>query len=237
MVQTSHFPEGSRQVGTCPGSKAKLTTGQSGAGKIQEKGQSLAEILIAVSIGAIIIGSAAVGVSLLLRSNLESRSYYTASFLAREFIDKARSVAEGNWHDIYDLQKGTTSSYKFTASGTALTVASGTESSTAENTTYTRYFTVENVYRDGSGNITESGSEDPSTQKITALVRWASGAQTKEVTVNEYLTRWRNKIFPQSDWSGGSGETGVLTEPNNKFASSTNIDYTSSSGSIVIQGF
>ena len=204
---------------------------------IEKKGQSLAEILIAVAVGAIIIGSAAVGISLLLRSNLESRSSQTATFLARELIDKTRSVAEGSWHDIYNLQKGSPNFYRFTASGTMLAVTTSSESSTIENITYTRYFITENVYRVGGDIVESGGAEDPSTQKITAVVEWPSGGQIRKITVSEYLTRWRNKILPQTDWSGGSEETGILTEPNNKFASSSNINYTSSSGSIIIQGF
>ena len=151
--------------------------------KPNSRGQSLAEILIAVAVGAIIIGSAAVGISLLLRSNLDSRSSQTASFLAREYLDKARSLSESNWHNIYDLSpKGATSAYKIVASGTTgLAIASGTESSTIENITYTRYFTVENIRRDASDNIVESGGtwDDPSTQKITAVVQWPSGGQTQ----------------------------------------------------------
>mgnify|MGYP001611742244 CR=1 FL=1 len=206
-----------------------------------KRGQSLAEILIAVAVGAIIIGSAAIGVSVLLRSNVDSRASQTASFLAREFLDKTRSLSESDWHNIWDLSpKGVASSYKIVASGTTgLAIASGTESSTIENITYTRYFTVENIRRDASDNIVESGGtwDDPSTQKITAVVQWPSGGQTREIAISEYFTRWRNKIFRQTDWSGGPGQTSTLAEPDNKFASSSNIDYTSSSGAIIIQGF
>jgi len=42
-------------------------------------------------------------------------------------------------------------------------------------------------------------------------------------------------VFHQTDWSGGTGQTGAITEVNNKFASSSNIA-TSTIGSVRIQG-
>jgi type II secretory pathway pseudopilin PulG len=107
---------------------------------------------------------------------------------------------------------------------------------------FNRYFYVENANRDlcGGGSITSNATtscvaglgttgvaDDPSTQKITVTAGWDSGAKTISKVFD--LTRYRNKLFTQTDWSGGSGQTGPITEPNNKFASSTNITYAASS--------
>jgi len=216
----------------------------------QENGQSLAEVLIAVAVGAIIIGSAAIGIDVLLRSNADSRASQTASFLAREYLDKARSLSESDWHNIYNLSpKGTTSTYKIVASGTTgLAIASGTESLGIDNNAYNRYFIVEEVKRSTTTDaiVAVGGWRtfctdilspcDPSTQKVTVAVQWLSGGQNREVKISEYFTRWRNKIFQQTDWSGGPNQptSSPLTEPNDKFVTSTNIDYSSTKGSIKI---
>lgn len=102
---------------------------------------------------------------------------------------------------------------------------------------FTRYFAVENVSRDAADDIvTSGGNNDPSTQKITATVEWSAGGGTPKFQIFDYVTRWRNRVLDQSDWSGGSGQEGPLTEPNNKFASSTNnVDATSTPGSIKLR--
>lgn len=101
---------------------------------------------------------------------------------------------------------------------------------------FTRYFSVENVLRDSGGNIVPSGgAEDPSTQKITTYVLWpGSGSAKGEVKVVDYITRWQNKIFQQTDWSGGAGQNGPLTEPNNKYSNATSV--INEEGSLRIEG-
>ncbi len=92
---------------------------------------------------------------------------------------------------------------------------------------FSRYFYVENVNRDVSDNIVlEGGFEDPSTQKITAVLEWLGDKKNlSKFFLSEYLTRWNNQVFIQNDWSGGPGESQVLLEPNNKFTTSSNINY------------
>lgn len=74
---------------------------------------------------------------------------------------------------------------------------------------YTRSFKIENVSRDGSGNIQtiyDSTKEDPSTQKITATVSWGTSSN---LTISEYITRNRNDVTQESDWSGGNFDSGA----------------------------
>lgn len=99
-----------------------------------------------------------------------------------------------------------------------------------------RYINVNNVLRDSSGVIvSSSGSDDPGSRIITATVEWvAKGTTTSSVVLTDYFTRWKNKTFQQTDWTGGSGYEGPYTNPVNLYSSATNI--TTSSGSIKIQG-
>lgn len=96
---------------------------------------------------------------------------------------------------------------------------------------FLRSFYTENVNRDSGGNIAASGTDDPSTQKITVSASWPVN---RTLSKSEYLTRSNNKVFNQADWSGGSGQDGPFTEPNNQYSTSTNA-VLDTSGTIEIQ--
>lgn len=193
------------------------------------------EIIIGMAVGVIFIGASVGAIALILRSNYDVRTTQIADSLASEYLDTLQTISEKNWHDIYDLSgKGPSSQFYLIASGTTYAILPSATTTIMEEKSFTRYFSVENVNRD-NGEITESGgNEDPSTQKIMATVDWEGG---RTLNKTQYLTRSRNSVFRQTDWSGGSGQEGPITLPNNKFASSTDIDYTSASGLIKIQGF
>jgi len=77
-------------------------------------GQSIIEILIAVTIGGLIIGSAVVAIRLTLTSGSQTQGVGSATPLMSGLIDTARSVAEGNWNSVYNLpSKGSSSKYYF----------------------------------------------------------------------------------------------------------------------------
>ena len=107
---------------------------------------------------------------------------------------------------------------------------------------YDRYFYIENVCRTNDASSTISGTapcgtgsvDDPLTQEATAVAEWQANATTTQFTLSSYLTRWKNFSLNQTDWSGGSGQTGVLPTPDNTYASSTNV-ITTPPGSFQIQ--
>ncbi len=203
------------------------------------KGQALIEILIGLAVGGILIGGATAAIVAVLRSNMESKNFQTASSLSQELMDDAKTLAEADWHNIYNLSKGSSTQYYVAASGTVLAVFPGATTTLAGNVAYTKFFSIENVSRwAGDISVEPSATDyDPSTQKITSHIQWLSAGQTMEAPITVYLTRWRNVISRQTDWSGGAGQTGPIIESSNQFASSTGIDYSSSTGSIIIQGF
>ncbi|MBI5401464.1 hypothetical protein HZB05_01385 [Candidatus Wolfebacteria bacterium] len=207
-------------------------------------GQSLIEMVVGLGVGAIIL----IGVSTLMVSNLKSslsvKVNQAASSLAQELINSVKSIAESDWRLVYsNLSKG--SAYNYYVATSTKSIISGTETITAENRTFTRYFYVDNVNRDqcSIGNISSSTptacplgpgtsgiTEDPSTQKITAVIKDANNNIV--ISMFEYIARKRNVSFAQTDWSAGPGQEGPITSPNNMFFTSTNITYTSSTGSI-----
>lgn len=200
------------------------------------EGQTLIEILIGLGVAAIIIGGAVYSLVFTLSSGTENQKKQAATGLATELISQTRTVADADWLGIYNLpSKGTSTSYYIMASGSILIATSGYETATVDDENYEVFFSLENVSRDVSDNITESeGIDDPSTQKITAKVRWpAGGTSPSEFSVSDYITRWRTKVFRQDDWSGGLNLTATTTETTTKISSSTDfIDINAASGTI-----
>lgn len=108
---------------------------------------------------------------------------------------------------------------------------------------FSRSFSIENICRsdDAASGITGStdtggtetscftagGAYDPSTLKVSATARWFTGATTTNITISDYLTRWKNNIFYQDDWSGGA-LGGTYTETGDTYTSATNLTATSS---------
>jgi len=214
-------------------------------------GQSLVEIIIAITVGAILIGAASAAIVPILRSNLETRNVQTASSLAQEYLDNVQNLAESNWLNIYILpgSKGPSSQFYLSATSTTYEILSGTTSTVVEGRTFTRYFSIENTSRNlcGASDITTNATsscasgpgssgvaDDPSTQKITTTITWP---ENRSISKSQYLTRSRNKVFVQTDWSAGPGQEGPITLENNQFATSSNINYSTTTGSIKIQGF
>lgn len=101
--------------------------------------------------------------------------------------------------------------------------------------TFARSFLLDTVSRNASGTIVSAGgSVDPSTLKITVNYSW-TGAATN--TLIRYLARTRNFVLSQSDWSGGAGQTNSTTSLGNKFATSSNVDYSTSTGSLILPNY
>ncbi len=126
---------------------------------------------------------------------------------------------------------------------------SAEEISSHYNAGYTRYVVLNKVSR-SAGNIEtsyNSANDDPSTLKVSSFVKYGRGLVSNQnggvQQLNTYLTRsGNNRVFQQTDWSGGSGQTGPVPNPGNKFDSSDNIiflnfnDWTLGGGAYVEDG-
>ena len=182
-------------------------------GKYNINGQSLIELLLGIAIGAILIGGATGALVVTLRSGLQNKSLQTASALVQELLDKATVYGEGNWRNVYNLNKG--QPYHLVYSGSTFNEAAGSENISFEGIDYTRYFAVENVQRDSGDNIVSGGGiEDPSTQLITITVSWPFGGESANIIRSQYIVRKRNLVWRSSSPGDGSEsaifDTGVI---------------------------
>lgn len=201
----------------------------------RNKGQSLIEILIALVVGSIFIIGAATIIIPSLRLNTQANRIQVGAALGKELLENVRVSSEADWYEIYKFNKG---SHEFdlqhlTTSTSPFAVIAGKEIIVVSTTTYTRYFYLDRVGRDASGNIVLSGgADDPSTLKVTVVYSWSNGPNN---TMATYLTRFRNNVFDQTDWSGGPGQDGPATTTNSQFSTSSQIDYATTTGSIIIK--
>ena len=196
-----------------------------------KKGQSLIELLVAMSVGTILIGSSVTLMGVSLKSYAGVRKHLQANVLIRQTIEIIQTLTRYDWHSIYDLAKAT--DYKISLSGNTWTISAGQETDTVNDIPYKRYFQVYNVNRDGSGNIADIGDDDPSTQKITVFLEYGDNYISSS-SVLFYLTRLEdNKVLHQTDWSGGEGITGPTPNSSDKYDISTNVA-TSTAGQLTL---
>ncbi|MEX1013751.1 MAG: LamG-like jellyroll fold domain-containing protein [Candidatus Paceibacterota bacterium] len=97
---------------------------------------------------------------------------------------------------------------------------------------FRRYFYVEEACRTNDANYSvdgavpcDSGSaQDPDTLRITSTVEWDASSSVQSFELVDYVTRWRNEVYRQTDWSGGGGDDGPFTESTDKYSTSTDIE-------------
>jgi len=173
------------------------------------KGQSIIELMIGITIAVILISGATASLAVTLRSSLQNKFLRTASSLAQDLLDKVTVFSEQNWHNIYDLDKSP-NKWRLVLSGGNFSASTGMETLIVDDLTYERYFTVTNVQRDVGDNIVMSGgSDDPSTQLVTVTVTWLAGGQTASLTRQKYITRIKNLSW-RSISPGNGNESDVF---------------------------
>jgi len=191
---------------------------------VHNRGALLIELLVAISLLAIILSIGSESVYVSMQSGKTSSESDVAVGLANETLEAVRAISDEKWQNIYDLTKG--AQYHAVLSGTKWATSTASELVALNTASYTRYFTVENVNRcnDTSRTIASSTtcvpannySDDPSTQKVIVTVSWQGSGSP--VVISDYFSRWRNKVCTQTDWSGGAG-SGVKNCPDTTYES------------------
>ena len=202
--------------------------------KLFKKSQALLELLLAIFIFAIVAASLTKAIGSILFANQNLKEVSDASLLLAETQEQIKVISDQDWHSLYNLTKGpcadSSCHYHIVKNGNQWQVQPGEETVNLGGQTYTRYFIVYNVQRDGSGNIVDSGgNDDPLTQKVVVFVKKGNFLKTN----TKYISRCHYDVFPQRDWSGGPVGDAVVSGSTNNFATSSNINY-SSSGVIML---
>jgi type II secretory pathway pseudopilin PulG len=154
----------------------------------KNKGQILAEILVALGIISIII----IAVYQLFAVTSQGKEFASretqATALLQEQSEALKSVREKGWNQLalglyYPFVNGTTWSLKKIAS----------PQDAEQIGDYQRYLQIEKVYRDDDSNIAASGIEDRSTYKVTAYVSWQKPRE-RLISATTFLTRYLDNL-------------------------------------------
>ncbi len=195
-----------------------------------QTGSLLIEALVSIAIVSVIltIGSQIIIVS--LKSNKVSSEKNVALGLAEETFEAVNGIAMENWKNIYkppdgsgdpSASKGAASHYYPQKMGGKWVLTAGDNQVLIDGAAFTIYINIDNVSRDGTTKDIESlynsSNDDPSTQKISVFVSKSGGEQ---ISTSDYISRWRNEVCAQTDWSGGS--TGATTTCPTSFYGSSN---------------
>ncbi|MBI5912983.1 prepilin-type N-terminal cleavage/methylation domain-containing protein [Candidatus Azambacteria bacterium] len=207
-----------------------------------EKGFSLFEVLIAISVFAVIGVVAAQLIGISLQSDKTSGQKTVALQLTQETAEALDSLAGESWQNIYGLSKGSANHYYTVVSGSKWATSTGDELLTINAGSYKRYFYIENVSRSSGGAIVVSGgNNDPSTQKATVVASWQNdgGVDIGFATTTKYLMRARNTAATQTSWAysgqGSNPSSGETADFNSDYASDAgNISTSTPSGSLTL---
>lgn len=131
-------------------------------------GSSLIEVLVALSSAAVVVTAVLSLTIASHRLNTLSRSKTKAIDLATDSLEIAYFVRNESWTDLQDLVSETNRYYPKQESGNWVFAIN------EENIDqFTRYVEIKNVYRDDTGNISDSGTNlDEDMIKVRGVVKW-----------------------------------------------------------------
>lgn len=175
-----------------------------------KNGFSVLEVIIAVAVFMIFSTGAILTVAQSYNANRLGEENTVATQFAAEGIEAVKSIKDRSFSGLTNfnsvgLQRNTPGNYwEFK-----------TEGSNNILEKYTRTIKVENVNRDGSGNIVASGgTPDADTKKVTSTVTWNFNTARPETTsLITYLSDWRKPLAVSGDAIMLYGETGSVAQP------------------------
>ncbi|MEK7557027.1 MAG: type II secretion system protein [Patescibacteria group bacterium] len=151
------------------------------------KGIALVEILVVIAI----IGVATFSLYelvVLSRATVGRELRRTQALsLAQEGIEAVRSIRDQSWSgNIEPLSNGT--NYYATLSGSSWALT--TTNPGPIDALFNRTIVFASVNRDANSNISESGSVDENTRKVTSTVSWTDRGTSRSVALSAYITNF-----------------------------------------------
>lgn len=155
------------------------------------RGISLIEMLVSVSVIAVTLTSLLGLASFSLKITILIRQTSQANYIAQEMMEQIRNIRdETSWNTdgLGTLVMGVDYYIQKTGSPWKWQLVLGTENLNG----FTKKAVFENVMRDGTHNIVESGgTDDPDTKKVTVTVSWQERGKDHSSGLITYLTNWR----------------------------------------------
>lgn len=149
-----------------------------------QKGQSLIEVLLASALLIILMPAIFAGILSTREGRAQRKQRINASYLLKETQEEVRIIRERGW--ALFASNGT---YHPERDGNTWTLAAGPETTSG----LTRQLVISDVYRDETGQISESGTLDPSTKSVELTVSW-NEPLASSVQSSYYLTRYLDNL-------------------------------------------
>lgn len=168
----------------------------------KKRGLSLVEIMLAITIFAIFtLGTFQLSIDTVQRDATNELRNEALSY-AQEGLEAARKMRDENFLSLSNGDHGLQLSagrWTFIAAPEAI------------DNFYSRTVTIEDVYRDQTGAIAETGTLDPEMKKITSEVTWLfKGVFPKSIILTTYLSNWTGDDFIDTTCTEFS--TGTFTD-------------------------
>lgn len=166
---------------------------------LNNKGQSVIEVIVAVAILVIIAGSSVIAILGSFSATRLAEEETQAALFATEGIEAAQSIRNQDWDNLVSGGYGVSN-----AGGTW--VFSGSSDNPGGTGKFSRAITIGDVQRDGNGDIVESGGTiDDDTKQVTSTITWDfTPTRQNTVEMTTYLTNWMT-----GKWGSGGGGTGI----------------------------
>jgi len=165
------------------------------------QGQSVVEVIVAVAIFIIIAGSSVIAILGSLSSTRLAEEETQASLIAVEGLEAVESIRNQDWDNL------TNGNYGLSKSGGTWTF-SGSSDDPDGTGKFSRIVTINDVERDGNGDIvTSGGTIDEDTKSVTSTITWDfTPTRQNTVTLTSFLTNWQ-----KGSGSGAAGAPSITT--------------------------
>jgi Tfp pilus assembly protein PilV len=155
-----------------------------------QKGFGLVEIIIAATIGMIVLLSVATYLNFSLKIAAEDINRTEALYFAKSSLEQARSIRDEDWTNINILARGDEYHFKADTSCDPEKWISASGNNIIGR--YTIQVVLSDVYRDAVNYdiVSSEGALDTETLKITSSVSYPTRDGIKQIEVHEYLTNF-----------------------------------------------
>ena len=152
--------------------------------QFSNSGAVLVEILVAIALMAVITPSVIGGLITARQGEPQQSQRLGAVAVSKQTQEAFRVIREKGWSNI-----STSGTYHPVLNGGTWELATGVETVGSFN----RSIIISDVFRDSLGNISTTGTIDPSTKKVRTIINWTEPYASSMVT-DAYFTRYLENI-------------------------------------------
>lgn len=151
-------------------------------------GSGLVEILVAVFIFTIVLGSLITASNMYLAGAAENLKSIKGVYLAEEGVEAIKIIRDIGWDNVSILSNDVDYYLYFDTSSSTNNFWGATSTPSYIDSVFNRTFKFDAVYRDSNGRITtEGGILDLYTKKVTVSVSWPSKSTITTKILSTYI--------------------------------------------------